>query len=69
MENDKVYYMRNISDARCPKNCAAFILKGEENKKQLTTINLKKEERGGNLMQKKLSPRDRGREEHLSKME
>ena len=44
--------MRNIPDARRPKNCAAFILKRDENKKQLTTIDPKKAERGGNLMQK-----------------
>ena len=48
-----------------PMNYAAFILKVEENKKQLMTINPKMAERGGNLKQKQSSQRDLGREECL----
>ena len=50
--NDRVYYMRNIPNAHHPKNSATFILKGDENKKQLKNIDPNMAERGGNLLQK-----------------
>ena len=61
-EKQKLYYMRDIPDARCPQNRAVFILKGDENKKTANSNRPRDGRERGNFIHKKYPPRNRGRE-------